>query len=61
MGEIVTPNGIRYAKNFDWLPAGGFTSIDLRCLWAVFDCFTYRSREQSGEWEAKRIRGIVFA
>ncbi len=29
-GEIVTPGGTRYAKNFDWGPLGGFTSFDVR-------------------------------
>lgn len=29
-GEILTPNGIRYAKNFNWGPLGGFTTFDVR-------------------------------
>ncbi len=34
-GEIITPDGRRYSKNFDWGALGGFTSIDLRAGYKI--------------------------
>lgn len=64
-GEIITPNGIRYAKNFDWGPLGGFTTVDLRAGYTfnsavsltagVTNLFNTEQREFAGSSLIRRL------
>ena len=57
-GEIITPDGRRYAKNFDWGPIGGFTTVDIRAgykpnsmialVMGVTNLFNTQQREFAG-------------
>lgn len=64
-GEILTPNNIRYTKNFNWGPLGGFTTVDVRAGYrvspivsltaGVTNLFNKKQREYAGSGLIKRL------
>lgn len=67
-GVVEGPNGLRYIKNFDWGPLGGFTTVDLRAGYklnsmvsmtmGITNLFNTKQREFAGSPYITRLISI---